>query len=173
MGRVFRSRRRSYREQLEANQRGEERWAAMSGKPARPNSLLAELGPKRKYTKRARGSGPSEHQEQAAVIQWWGSVCGRYGLPHFALFAIPNGGARDVITGARLKAEGVRPGCLDLMLAKPRSTFSGLFIEMKVGDNQPSDNQKAFISYLTAAGYKTAVHWSAADAMEEIAGYLA
>src|SRR5688572_6150019 len=54
--------------------------------------------------------GPTEHQEQCAVIQWWGHAHHSYQLPVFALFAIPNGGARDVITGARLKAEGVRRG---------------------------------------------------------------
>lgn len=47
MGRVFKSRRRSYREILEANQLSENFYAAMAGKPQRENTLLAALGPKR------------------------------------------------------------------------------------------------------------------------------
>ena len=114
----------------------------------------------------------SEHQEQRAVIDWWGLVHEKYGLPLFALFAVPNGGARDAITGALLKAEGVRPGALDLILAKPNETHAGLFIEMKVGSNKPSDTQEAFITYLRSVGYKASVHWNAGSAIEAIEIYL-
>lgn len=114
----------------------------------------------------------SEHQEQSAVISWWFRVHQKYGLPVFALFAVPNGGARDVITGANLKAEGVRKGALDLILAKPVAAHHGLFIEMKVGDNKPSEDQEEFIAYLDSVGYKTAVHWNAGTAIKEIEGYL-
>lgn len=72
-----------------------------------------------------------------------------------------------------LKREGVRRGTPDLMLAKPHRDRAGLFIEMKVGDNKPSDEQKAFIAYLEGAGYKCAVHWSADAAIKEIEEYLA
>jgi len=113
----------------------------------------------------------TEHQEQCAVLSWWSHNFGRWDLPYFALFAIPNGGARDVITGARLKAEGVRRGTPDLMLAARRS-YAGLFIEMKVGDNKPTEEQKSFIAYLNEAGYKACVHWSADDAIKEIEAYL-
>src|SRR5258708_6266486 len=85
---------------------------------------------------------PSEHQSQTAGISWWALACKGYELPPFALFAIPNGGARDPITGSRLKQEGVRPGILDLMLAVKRGDFGGLFIEMKKLGNQPSPAQK-------------------------------
>jgi hypothetical protein len=115
---------------------------------------------------------PTEHQEQCAVIKWWWQVHKMYGLPVFALFAVPNGGARDVITGARLKAEGVRRGVYDLILAKPTSIYGGLFLEMKAGDNKPSEDQVSFGQYLTEAGYKASVHWSAQSAIEEIESYL-
>lgn len=36
------------------------------------------------------------------------------------LFAIPDGGRRDAVTGAHLKAEGVRAGVPDMFLAVPR-----------------------------------------------------
>lgn len=107
------------------------------------------------------------------MISWWRLQHELYGLPVFALFAVPNGGARDAITGSRLKAEGVRRGALDLILAKPTTKYHGLFIEMKVGDNRPTIDQSAFIDYLDSAGYKTSVHWDAVSAINEIKEYLA
>ena len=116
--------------------------------------------------------GPSEHQEQSAVISWWRLVCTGYGLPLFALFAVPNGGARDAITGARLKAEGVRRGVFDLMLAAPRDQFHGLFLEMKVDDNKLTPDQQDFEKYLLSAGYCASAHWSADSAIAAIKEYL-
>lgn len=137
--------------------------------------LTQPVPPKRDRVRRpvdGKPVGATEHQEQCAVISWWWRVHQRYNLPHFALFAIPNGGARDVITGARLKAEGVRPGTPDLMLAKPNVRFNGLYVEMKAGDNKPSDAQREFIAYLEGVGYRATVHWSAASAIKEIEEYL-
>ena len=114
---------------------------------------------------------------QCAVIRWWQYAHKPYGLPEFALFAIPNGGARDPVTGAMMKREGVRAGVPDLMLAWSDADKAlqkyGLFIEMKANKNKPTSPQLAFISYLESAGYKCAVHWSAISAIEEIKAYLA
>lgn len=133
-----------------------------------------ELPPKRIVRRPVDGKPvtASEHQEQSALISWWRLAHQKYGLPEIALFAVPNGGRRDMITGALLKAEGVRAGALDLILAKPTVKYAGLFIEMKVGDNKPSENQKAFITYLEGAGYKACVHWDASSAIKEIEEYL-
>ena len=138
-----------------------------------PNLRASIPPPPKKRAPRAARVGPSEHQEQVAVIQWWDASCQFYGLPHFALFAVPNGGARDAITGSRLKAEGVRRGALDLVLAKPTAKGAGLFIEMKVGDNRLSDYQKDFVAYLKSAGYDAQAHWSADSAIQAIKDYLA
>ena len=127
-------------------------------------------------SKPARALHASEHQMQCAVIRWWQYAHHSYKLPEFALFAIPNGGARDAVTGALMKAEGVRAGAPDLMLAVPWGPYhdnSGLFIEMKANKNKPTSQQLAFIAYLESAGYKCAVHWSAISAIEEIKAYLA
>lgn len=126
-----------------------------------------------KERKRAPRIGPSEHQEQVAVVQWWDAACRGYDLPNFALFAVPNGGARDAITGARLKAEGVRRGALDLILAVPADQFHGLYLEMKVGDNKPTDAQTDFIRHLQKHGYQAGVHWTADSAIAAIKEYLA
>ncbi len=146
-------------------------YAAAADKPAPAPSAP----PRRERIKRPVDGRPvlaSEHQEQAALISWWSNVHRSYALPHFSLFAVPNGGARDAITGARLKDEGVRRGALDLILAKTTKRYAGLFLEMKVGDNKPTDEQEAFIEYLIGAGYCASVHWNAASAIEEIKRYL-
>lgn len=170
---IFRGR-LTQREILERNDRSMKFYAGAADKEV-PQHLLNNVPPKRDRVKRCDGKpiGRTEHQEQAAVISWWWFASQKYGIPHFGLFAVPNGGARDPITGARLKAEGVRRGALDLILAVPRKEHHGLFIEMKVGDNKPTSDQKLFIEYLNAAGYKAVAHWTADSAIKEIEGYLA
>lgn len=172
--RIFRGR-PSHRELLESSQRTSDWYAAAADKPRIESKLLAALPPKREIRRPVdkRPVGPSEHQVQAAVITWWHLQHGLYGLPVFALFAVPNGGARDAITGSLLKAEGVRTGALDLILAKPTAQYHGLFIEMKVGNNRPTIDQSATMDYLDNAGYKTSVHWTAESAITEIKEYLA
>lgn len=163
----------SLRERLEQNQRA---ICFQAGVPYSENDLQKALPPKRERVRRpvdGQPVGPTEHQEQCAVIQWWRNVHPLYNVPEFALFAVPNGGARDAITGARLKSEGVRSGALDLILAIPSAAYAGLFIELKVRNNQPSDKQKAFVEYLNGAGYKAIVHWSADAVIAEIKEYLA
>lgn len=60
------------------------------------------------------------------------------------LFAIPNGGARNIIVAAKLKAEGVISGVWDMFLAVPKGNYGGLFIEIKAGKNKLTDNQVKF-----------------------------
>jgi hypothetical protein len=123
--------------------------------------------------KRAKPPGPSEHQIQSAVISWWDKVgAKRYGLPNNLLFAIPNGGARDAITGSRLKAEGVRAGAPDLMLAVPFDGLAGLFIEMKTGTGAVAESQSTFMADLRQQNYETAIARSLDQAIEVIEAYL-
>lgn len=132
-----------------------------------------ELKPARKKCALTGAPRASEHQLQVALIQWWSHACKGYGLPEFALFACPSGGARDPITGARLKAEGARRGVPDLILAVPRGVHHGAFIEMKIPGNKPSQEQVEFMRYLEGAGYRCAVCWSTEAAIREIECYLA
>lgn len=146
--------------------------AASADKEAVDQRIIA---PKRERIRRADGKAivPTEHQEQCAVIEWWWIAHGKYRLPPFALFACPNGGHRDAITGSLLKAEGVRPGTPDLILAAPTPAFSGLFVEMKKTDGaKPSPDQTAFLDYLLSAGYSASVHYGATSAIKEIEDYL-
>ena len=118
---------------------------------------------------------PTEHQEQVKVIQWWALACHAYQIPEYALFAVPNGGARNVITASLLKAEGVRRGALDLILACPTNASHGLFLEMKRQSGSLSDvtpDQRAYLEYLQSVGYEASVHWSGDSAIAAIQAYL-
>lgn len=166
------------REQILKSNAWTEFYAGAVEDPDKKARALATLQPvpKKREIRRPVDGKPvtaTEHQEQSAVNSWWLNVHKQYNLPVKALFAIPNGGARDIITGAKLKREGVRPGVPDLMLAKPNKTHSGLFIEMKVGDNKPSPDQQDFMAYLRSVGYVAVVCWSNAAAIKEIEDYLA
>ena len=71
---------------------------------------------------------PTESQEQVAFIQWADMFFN--GKDEF-VFAIPNGGLRNVVVAKKMKAEGVKPGVLDLFFTLARGGYHGLFIEMK------------------------------------------
>lgn len=94
-----------------------------------------------------------EHHEQVSLMAWaeWASL----DRPELALlFAIPNGGARDAVTGARMKAEGVKAGVPDLFLPVARCGYHGLYIELKRRDGgKVSPSQQWWIDALTEQGY--------------------
>jgi len=90
----------------------------------------------------------------------------------FLLHHIPNGGRRDIVTATHLKAEGVKAGVPDICLPVARFKWHGLYIEMKVGDNKPSDNQLDWIDKLRRQGYKVNVCYGWEQASEVIMAYL-
>lgn len=69
------------------------------------------------------------------------------------MFAIPNGGKRDKITAANLKAEGVKAGTSDIFLPVARGRWHGLFIELKIGKNKPTPAQFEFMLEMQKANY--------------------
>ena len=112
-----------------------------------------------------------EHREQAALFEWARYAGGRY--PELALlFAVPNGGRRDAVTGARLKAEGVKAGVPDIILPVARGGYHGLFIELKAGKNTATAEQRGWLAALAAQGYRAAVCRGAAEAMALLEEYL-
>lgn len=120
-----------------------------------------------------------ESIEQQKLFTWWRfEGAKRLGFPECVLFAIPNGGRRDAVTGARLKAEGVHPGIPDIFLAVPDQYRSGLFIEMKrpkapgVRAGSPSKAQREVMQALIARGYCCKVAYGADEARRVIEWYL-
>lgn len=115
-----------------------------------------------------------EHSEQVTLIKWWALACKQFGIPEQLLFAIPNGGKRDVISAKLLKDEGVRAGVPDLFLAVPKGDYHGLFIEMKkVKGGVVSDSQKEMGAHLMGRDYDCAVCHGWVEAKAKIEKYLA
>lgn len=91
---------------------------------------------------------------------------------HYALIhAIPNGGARDAVTGARLKAEGVLSGVPDVFVPFARGGFHGMYIEFKANKRKMTDNQVWFAENVRKLGYAHHVVFSARAAFDLLENY--
>jgi hypothetical protein len=112
-----------------------------------------------------------EDLEQATLIQWCNLQSCKYSELKL-IFAIPNGGYRNKAEARKLKATGTKSGVPDLFLPVPRSPKHGLFIEMKVGRNKCTDNQKKWIRNLLEQGYEVKVCYSCEEAIQVIKKYL-
>ena len=116
---------------------------------------------------------PTEHEEQAALITWWNMYAKARRMPNFLLMAIPNGGRRTTVTGARLHAEGVRAGIPDLFLAIARGEWHGLWIEMKRRKGGfLSGPQRTALLALKLEGYSTAVCHGWQEARNTVIRYM-
>ena len=113
----------------------------------------------------------SEHQQQVQLMKWANVMTHNY--PELKwLFAIPNGGARDIRVAVKLKAEGVKSGVWDLFLPVARGKYHGLFIEMKFGKNKLTNNQIRFCDFITQQRYCSAVAYTWNEAADYIEKYL-
>ncbi len=90
-----------------------------------------------------------EHRLQVACVRWFRL---QYPRLRHRLFAVPNGGRRDAVTGARLKAEGALAGVADLILLMPSRTYGALLIEMKTPRGRQSPAQREWAEAVTADG---------------------
>lgn len=131
-------------------------------------------------------AGDSESSQQKALFAWAALNCGQY--PALAyMFAIPNGGLRDIRTATTLKAEGVRSGVCDIFLPWPlyhdpnawsECKYHGLFIEMKLEKYRNrknggcSEEQVDFINWATSVGYYCKVCYSWIEARDTLIAYL-
>jgi hypothetical protein len=96
----------------------------------------------------------------------------RLKYPNILIFAIPNGGKRDIITASIMKREGVIRGIPDLFIAYPNGKYSGMFIELKVGNNKPTKHQKEIMQMLEKAGYYVTICYTINEFMKEVNNYL-
>jgi hypothetical protein len=114
--------------------------------------------PVKRATKAAKRTYP-ERAIQCAIVKALRAHCG----PQRAYFyAIPNGGKRDVITAARLKAEGVAPGAPDLGFVLPGGVAA--FLEIKADKGRQSISQEFVEKQITKLGGRYAVAHSVDEA---------
>ena len=67
------------------------------------------------------------------------------------IFAVPNGGTRNVLEAKLLKATGVMPGVSDLILIIKNKVF---FIELKAEKGMQSETQKIFQNKVELLGFE-------------------
>lgn len=95
-----------------------------------------------------------ESDLQTACVRWF-----RLQYPSLALclFAVPNGGSRNLYEAARMKAEGVTAGVADLILLIPGGGHGSLCIEMKSAVGRQRPEQKAWQQAVEAVGNRYVV----------------
>mgnify|MGYP001579592506 FL=1 len=127
-------------------------------------------------------AGDSESSQQKALFAWAALSVGKYSALAF-MFAIPNGGLRDMRTAVNLKAEGVKSGVPDIFLPCPIHTewatqYAGLFIEMKLEKYRNrknggcSEEQIEFINNAISLGYYCKVCYNWIEARDILIKYL-
>ena len=110
----------------------------------------------------------TEHDIQVNCVNYF-----RLRYPKGLIFAIPNGGQRNVIVASKLKAEGVLSGVPDLCIPIAKKGFNGLYIELKNGKSgKVSDNQKTIMSKLQSEGYQCEVCRSFDEFRSVVDGYM-
>ena len=120
---------------------------------------------------RKKPAAPEAH-EQTALFRWIEDAA-VHQYPELALlYHIPNGGKRNKTEAAHLKQQGVKAGVPDLCLPVARGKWHGLYIEMKVGDNRPTENQENWIHQLREQGYVAEVCYGFRQAAEILVNYL-
>lgn len=113
----------------------------------------------------------SEHGHQCALFQW--AKKAQQQLPELELlYAYPAGGHRHKATAARMKREGAKAGVPDIHLPVARGEYHGLWIELKIGNNKPTQKQKWWLEKLSEQGHLAVVCYGWEEAMREIEKYL-
>ena len=110
-----------------------------------------------------------ESNLQIACVKWF-----RLQYPRKAnlLNSVPNGGARNAITGAIIKKEGAVRGVADLELNIAKGGWHGLKIEMKTAKGRHSPYQKQWQKDIEAEGYLYAIVRSVDEFIQLITWYI-
>ena len=107
---------------------------------------LLKLEKKKKTTQRKK---PRHLEEpiQINCVDWF-----RLQYPKLIIFAVPNGGSRNVREAKNMKDAGVLRGVADLVIVGTNGRV--LFVEMKAGKNKQDDNQILFQQKVEKLGHK-------------------
>ena len=126
------------------------------------------------HNKTIQNTIPLESDEQSWLFQWAQDMAVLKWTELALMYHIPNGGSRNKVEAARLKAQGVKKGVPDIFLPVARGGYHGLYIEMKRRKGSVvSQEQKEYIAALIAQGYRVEVckgFHAAADVIEEYMG---
>lgn len=113
-----------------------------------------------------------EHFEQSAFFRWLDyTLTPSHPEYRYLIYAVPNGGKRNIVTAMKLKAEGVRPGVFDVNVDIAAGTFYGMKIEFKAGKNKLTEEQLKFFGFAQKDYYCCTVYsWQ--EAAKNLVNYL-
>lgn len=110
-----------------------------------------------------------EQIDHINFLNWFNFTYPQYkdDIHHFA-----NERKCSIAQGRLLKKMGVKKGVPDFFLAIPKDGKGGLWIELKVGINKPTPEQKEFLARKILMGYTALCVWGSEAAKEAIKIYL-
>ena len=106
--------------------------------------------------------------ETIAMIQVYEWVKQNTNLP---FMHIANEGKRSIANTRILKRMGMRPGVSDIFIPRACRGYHGLWIELKVGSNEPTAQQIDFLEQMISEGYLAKVIYEAEPCIEYIANF--
>lgn len=111
--------------------------------------------------KRKRKPRHIEESIQVACVKWF-----RLQYPNLVIFAVPNGGSRNLYEAKNMKESGTLAGVADLVIVGNGGRV--LFVEMKAGKNKQEDSQVLFQNKVEKLGHKYIICRSREQFMKEI-----
>lgn len=113
----------------------------------------------------------TETQLQIKVFTWFAT---QYRIiPELVLaYHIPNEGKKDAKTAGISKMKGTKSGVPDICIPVPNKYFGALYIELKVGKNDLSDNQEKYTKALIEVGNRVVVCWSLEEVQIAVREYF-
>lgn len=91
----------------------------------------------------------SEQIEQVKLFDW---IRSKKELKSYC-FHIANERKTNPFEGRLLKRMGVRSGVSDCFIGIVRGRYHGMFLELKVGSNTPTESQEQFMYDMASQGY--------------------
>ena len=88
-----------------------------------------------------------EESIQVSCVKWF-----RLQYPNLVIFAVPNGGSRNLYEAKNMKESGTLAGVADLVIVGNGGKV--LFVEMKAGKNKQEDSQVIFQQKVENLGHK-------------------
>ena len=94
----------------------------------------------------------TEDQLQQSIFTYYNNnYCLKNHNPRHIIFAVPNGGTRNILEAKKFKATGLLSGVSDLIIVQPNRN---IFLELKIEKGIQSDNQKDFETRIKFLGFE-------------------
>ncbi|WBF05251.1 hypothetical protein [Burkholderia phage CSP3] len=136
-----------------------------------PSLAAALAGAPRRRAKKQRAQ--PEFEMQKALFEWARMPAVVRTMPGIDLLeGSMNGVKLTAAQAGKAKAAGMLKGSHDVRLPVARGCWIGLSIELKHGDNTPTDEQLAIGARLEAEGWRVHFVWDWLDAVKIITEYL-